>query len=117
MAQTQARLGVVAAITELVKNIEDLDAVLPSSIAKGTDSYEIYCVLTTIHGMDEGSADSTFNHRFDILFKEDTQCRDANGRLHLICRASWECQWWSNIIGNWLFGHLSGFLYANKKQY
>ncbi|KAF7372567.1 hypothetical protein MVEN_00119300 [Mycena venus] len=86
MAQTQARLGTIAAITGLIKNIENLDAVLPSSVAEGTDNDEIYRVLTTVHGMDEGSADSTFNRRFDILFREDTQCRDANGRLHLIRR-------------------------------
>jgi hypothetical protein len=30
--------------------------------------------------------DSTFNRRFDCLFKEDAQCRDMNGRLHLIRR-------------------------------
>jgi hypothetical protein len=30
--------------------------------------------------------DSTFNWRFDCLFKEDAQCRDMNGRLHLIRR-------------------------------
>ncbi|KAJ6575844.1 hypothetical protein B0H10DRAFT_2199225 [Mycena sp. CBHHK59/15] len=83
---TQAHLSAAAAIAKLIKNIEDLDAVLPATVAKGTEEDEIQCVLTTIHGLNEDSASSTFTHHFDILFKEDTQCGDANGRLHLIRR-------------------------------
>jgi hypothetical protein len=79
-----------SAIATLIRAIEDLDAALPTTIAEGTDEDEIHRVLTTIHGPDDGSraASSTFNRRFDILFKEDAQCR-VNGRLHLIRRGEW----------------------------
>ncbi|KAJ6616144.1 hypothetical protein B0H10DRAFT_1949354 [Mycena sp. CBHHK59/15] len=86
VGRTQARLNAAGAVSRLIKNIEHLDAVLPTTVAEGTDQDEIHRVLTTIHGLDENSADSTFTRRLDILFKEDTQCRDANGRLHLIRR-------------------------------
>ncbi|KAJ7828573.1 hypothetical protein B0H14DRAFT_2594582 [Mycena olivaceomarginata] len=45
-------------------------------MAKGTNEDEIHCVLTTIHSPKDGSraASSTFNRRFNILFKEDAQC-------------------------------------------
>ncbi|KAJ6527285.1 hypothetical protein B0H10DRAFT_1974312 [Mycena sp. CBHHK59/15] len=59
---------------------------LPTTVAEGTDEDEIHRVLTTVHGLDEDSPASTFTRRFDILFKEDAQCRDTNGRLHLIRR-------------------------------
>ncbi|KAJ7898191.1 hypothetical protein B0H14DRAFT_240027, partial [Mycena olivaceomarginata] len=72
-------------IAILIKAIEDLAAFLPPSVAEGTEEDEIHRVLTNIHGHDdEAMMDSTFNRRFDCLFKEDVQCRDANGRLHLI---------------------------------
>jgi hypothetical protein len=72
-------------IAKLIQSIEDLAAVLPTSIAEGTETDKIYHVITNIQGPD-GDAWSTFNRRFDILFKEDAQCRDADGRLHLIRR-------------------------------
>lgn len=71
-------------IGQLIKNIEDLSSCLPNTVSEGTEHDEIYRVITTIQGHDEGSVASTFNRRFDILFKEDAQCRDENGRLHLI---------------------------------
>ncbi|KAJ6545276.1 hypothetical protein B0H19DRAFT_1266736 [Mycena capillaripes] len=77
---------VTGVIANLVKKIEDLSAVLPANVAEGTEDDEIHRVLTTVHGPDEGGAWSTFNRRFDILFKEDRQCRDKHGRLHLIRR-------------------------------
>ncbi|KAF7341071.1 hypothetical protein MSAN_02093200 [Mycena sanguinolenta] len=83
---TQARLNAAAAIAKLIQNIEDLDALLPTTIAEGTEDDEIHRVLTTIQGLDPDSPSSTFTRRFDILFKEDAQCRDADGRLHLIRR-------------------------------
>ncbi|KAF8153618.1 hypothetical protein K438DRAFT_1987582 [Mycena galopus ATCC 62051] len=49
---TQTRLNVAGAIAKLIKNIEDLDAVLPTTVAQGTDEDEIHRVLTTIHGLD-----------------------------------------------------------------
>jgi hypothetical protein len=60
---------------------------LPITVAEGTDEDETHRVLTTTHGPEDGSraASSTFNRRFDILFKQDAQCR-VNGRLHLIRR-------------------------------
>ncbi|KAJ6613221.1 hypothetical protein B0H10DRAFT_1951625 [Mycena sp. CBHHK59/15] len=93
MEASQARLASVrtdaiaaAAIAKLIKNIEHLSYLLPVSIAEGTEGDEIHRVITTIKGHDEDCAASTFNRHFDILFKEDAQCRDANGRLHLIRR-------------------------------
>jgi hypothetical protein len=62
-----------------------LPTYLPTSIAEGTETDKIYHVITNIQGPN-GDAWSTFNRRFDILFKEDAQCRDADGRLHLIRR-------------------------------
>ncbi|KAJ7818309.1 hypothetical protein B0H14DRAFT_2601347 [Mycena olivaceomarginata] len=44
---TQARLNAAGAIANLIKNIEDLDAVLPTTVAQGTDEGEIHHVLTT----------------------------------------------------------------------
>ncbi|KAK7007145.1 hypothetical protein R3P38DRAFT_2793021 [Favolaschia claudopus] len=84
--QTQARLDAATAIARLIKNIEDLDPLLPDSVAEGTEDDRIYHVITTIQGLDPESVSSTFTRRFDILFKEDAQCRDENGRLHLIRR-------------------------------
>ncbi|KAJ7800006.1 hypothetical protein B0H14DRAFT_2616603 [Mycena olivaceomarginata] len=79
----QARLNPVPLQTSL-RNIEDLDAVVPTAVAEGTDKDEIHRVLTTVHSLDKDSPASTFTRRFDILFKEDTQCHDTNGCLHLI---------------------------------
>ncbi|KAJ7870491.1 hypothetical protein B0H14DRAFT_3440095 [Mycena olivaceomarginata] len=62
-------------IVNLIKDIEVLDAVLPTTAAKGTDEDEIHCVLTTVHGLAKDSPTSTFTRRFDIIFKEDAQCR------------------------------------------
>ncbi|KAJ7687324.1 hypothetical protein B0H14DRAFT_3672966 [Mycena olivaceomarginata] len=83
---TQARRNAAGTIANLIKNIEDLDAVLPTTVAEGTDEIEIHRVLTTVHGLDEASPASTFTRRFGILFKEDAQCRDTNGCVHLIWR-------------------------------
>ncbi|KAJ7271308.1 hypothetical protein B0H12DRAFT_1228963 [Mycena haematopus] len=74
------------AIAKLIQNIEDLDAALPAAVAEGTEDDEIHRVLTTVQGLDPDAPSSTFTRRFDILFKEDAQCRDADGRLHLIRR-------------------------------
>ncbi|KAJ7827771.1 hypothetical protein B0H14DRAFT_3466835 [Mycena olivaceomarginata] len=67
-------------IANLIKDIEVLDAVLPTTVAKGTDEDEIHRILTSVHSLDEDSPTSTFTRRFDILFKEDAQCRDTNGQ-------------------------------------
>jgi hypothetical protein len=40
-------------IASLIKAIEDLAVVLPSTVAEGTDEDEIHRVLTRIHGHDE----------------------------------------------------------------
>lgn len=71
-----------------IQNIDDLSYVLPASIAEGTAEDEIHRVITTVPGLDPDCPDSTFNRRFDILFKEDAQCR-KNGRLHLIRRGEY----------------------------
>ncbi|KAJ7801361.1 hypothetical protein B0H14DRAFT_3489686 [Mycena olivaceomarginata] len=88
MDETQARLNTgksPGVIAKIIQSIEDLAAVLPTSIAEGTETDKIYHVITNIQGPD-GDAWSTFNRRFDILFKEDAQYRDADGRLHMIRR-------------------------------
>ncbi|KAJ7803906.1 hypothetical protein B0H14DRAFT_3429474 [Mycena olivaceomarginata] len=72
---THARLNAAGTIANLIKDIEVLDAVLPTTVAEGTDEYEIHRGLTTVHGLDEDSPASTFTRRFDIIFKEDAQCR------------------------------------------
>ncbi|KAJ6527789.1 hypothetical protein B0H19DRAFT_540851 [Mycena capillaripes] len=86
--ETQARLTAVNAIMGYIQNIDDLSYVLPASIAEGTEDDEIHRVITFVHGHDAGDAASTFNRRFDILFKEDSQCR-VDGRLHLIRRGEY----------------------------
>lgn len=72
-------------IAKLIKSIENLSHFLPDAISEGTEDDEIHRVLTTVHGHDPDSVMSTFNRRFDILFKEDASCR-KDGRLHLIRR-------------------------------
>ncbi|KAF7349507.1 Dimer-Tnp-hAT domain-containing protein [Mycena sanguinolenta] len=74
----QARLNAApAAIAKLIQNLEDLDALLPTTTAEGT-------------GLDPDSSPlSTFTWRFNNLFKEDAQCRDADGRQHLMRRGEW----------------------------
>ncbi|KAJ6483391.1 hypothetical protein C8R45DRAFT_1075593 [Mycena sanguinolenta] len=84
--KTQARRNDADVIVTRVESIANLSKLLPDTISEGTEDDEIYRVITTIQGLDEGSISSTFNRRFDILFKEDAQCRDENGRLHLIRR-------------------------------
>ncbi|KAJ7741885.1 hypothetical protein B0H16DRAFT_1464332 [Mycena metata] len=88
LQDTQARLTLVNEIMGYIQNIDDLSYVLPASIAEGTAEDEIHRVITTVPGLDPDCPDSTFNRRFDILFKEDAQCR-KNGRLHLIRRGEY----------------------------
>ncbi|KAF7346859.1 Dimer-Tnp-hAT domain-containing protein [Mycena sanguinolenta] len=84
--KTQARRNDADVILARVETIANLSKLLPDTVSEGTEEDEIYRVITTVQGLDEGSISSTFNRRFDILFKEDGQCRDENGRLHLIRR-------------------------------
>ncbi|KAJ6603950.1 hypothetical protein B0H10DRAFT_2229558 [Mycena sp. CBHHK59/15] len=46
VGRTQARLNAAGAVSRLIKNIEHLDAVLPTTVAEGTDQDEIHRVLT-----------------------------------------------------------------------
>jgi hypothetical protein len=69
-----------------IQNIDDLSYVLPASITEGTEDDEIHRVISSVHGHDADDAASTFNRRFDILFKEDSQCR-VDGHLHLRMRS------------------------------
>ncbi|KAK7012413.1 hypothetical protein R3P38DRAFT_2790675 [Favolaschia claudopus] len=67
--QTQARLDTAATIAHLIQDIEDLDALLPDTIAEGTE------------------ADENDYPRLGLrLSREDNQCRDANGRLRHVRR-------------------------------
>ena len=63
----------------LVDKIIALTKILPKSVPEATCKDHIYEVMTTVTG---DSLWETFNRRFDILFGED--CRDQEGRLHLI---------------------------------
>lgn len=76
----------IASIPDILTNLATLTASLPSSVALGTRSDKFYHVLTNIN---EGDPFETFNRRFDILFKEDDDCRDAAGRLHYIRRGEY----------------------------
>ncbi|KAF8184648.1 hypothetical protein K438DRAFT_1974443 [Mycena galopus ATCC 62051] len=78
---TQARHNGAETILVRIGSIANLVSLLPTTVAEGTEDDEIFRVITTIQGPD-GVA-STFNRHFDILFKEDVQCR-LNDRLHLI---------------------------------
>ncbi|KAJ6595975.1 hypothetical protein B0H10DRAFT_1960301 [Mycena sp. CBHHK59/15] len=68
---SQARLKSTGTITTLIKQIEDLSSLLPASIAEGAEEDEIHRVITSIPCDDAGCP---------------AQCRDEDGRLHLIRR-------------------------------
>ena len=55
-----------------------LSASLPASVPIAKQDSKIY---TTLLHVNEGDTWMTFNRIFDILFKEDVECRDENGHL------------------------------------
>lgn len=72
---------VYADIVSLVKNFTALCASLPSSLPVATKDDKIY---TTLLRVNEGDIYMTFNRIFDILYKEDSDCRGEDGRLRYI---------------------------------
>ncbi|KAJ6625138.1 hypothetical protein B0H10DRAFT_2212148 [Mycena sp. CBHHK59/15] len=74
-------LIVAGTIAKLIDKISKLSESLPTTIPEGTEDDKIHYILMNIHSHDAGSVASTFNHRFNILFKEDAQCRDEDGHL------------------------------------
>ncbi|KAF8135857.1 hypothetical protein K438DRAFT_2031188 [Mycena galopus ATCC 62051] len=78
---TQAHRNGAETILARIDSIANLVSLLPTVVAEGTEDDKIFCVITTIQG--PGGVASTFNRCFEILFKEDAQCR-VNGCLHLI---------------------------------
>ncbi|KAG6907260.1 hypothetical protein DXG01_009634 [Tephrocybe rancida] len=70
-------------ICALVTNISTLSVTLPASVPLGTKEDKMYRVLN----LEEGETPyATFNRRFDLLFKEDKDCRDEAGRLRYLRR-------------------------------
>lgn len=78
------QLAVMHPVTVAISEIARLSKLLPHSIPDGAIGDHIHEVLTTVTH-DEGDW-PTFNRRFDILFGEDKNCRDANGRFKHIRR-------------------------------
>ncbi|KAJ7604916.1 hypothetical protein FB45DRAFT_1042923 [Roridomyces roridus] len=73
-------------LRKLTDKIGELCGSLPNTVPVGGKEDKIYHVLTKVQGLDADSVGSTFNRRFDILFKEDRQCRDDNGRFRFVTR-------------------------------
>jgi len=68
----------VTDVAKCVASIEALTAALPSTVPEATQGCNIHRLVTSVC---EGDPYQTFNRIFDILFKEDAQCRDKDGRL------------------------------------
>ncbi|KDR65759.1 hypothetical protein GALMADRAFT_1362644 [Galerina marginata CBS 339.88] len=76
---------VPADIFTLVKSFKALSDSLPSTVGTATRDDKIY---TTLVKVNEGDTYMTFNRIFDILFKEDVDCR-VNGRLRYLLRGKY----------------------------
>jgi hypothetical protein len=74
-----------ADILALVKSFEALSDSLPSTVGTATRDDKIY---TTLVRVNEGDTYMTFNRIFDILFKEDNDCR-VDGRLRYLLRGKY----------------------------
>src|ERR1700678_323742 len=72
-------------ILALVKTIKALSDSLPSTVGIATRDDKIYTTLVKIN---EGEIHMTFNRIFDILFKEDNDCR-VDGRLRYLLRGKY----------------------------
>ena len=73
-------------ILSLIANVTALSASLPASVSIAKQDSKIY---TTLLRVNEGDTWMTFNRIFDILFKEDVEYRDENGRLRHILRGKY----------------------------
>lgn len=67
----------------LVDRLTELSKKLPVSVPLATKESRIYRLVTTIN---EHDTYETFNRIFDLLFKEDNQCRNEEGRLIHVTR-------------------------------
>ncbi|KAJ6574015.1 hypothetical protein B0H10DRAFT_2236803 [Mycena sp. CBHHK59/15] len=78
----------IAAVVDLIDQIEALCPALPKSVPKADREGEIWRVVNKVKGMDTGAAakSSTFIRRMDILF--GSTARDADGRMTQIRRGS-----------------------------
>ncbi len=73
-------------ILSLVKTLTALTASLPTAVQIATKEDRIYSTLLRVN---EGDTFQTFNRIFDILFKEDNDCRDEQGRLRYVLRGKY----------------------------
>jgi len=72
MAATLADISaVILCLISLTRNI-------PSNVVVGTQQDQMYRLLTSVN---EGNVFATFNRIFDLLFKEDNDCRNEHGRF------------------------------------
>jgi hypothetical protein len=76
---------VPADIVGLVKTFKALSDSLPLTVGTATREDKIY---TTLVKVNEGENYMTFNRIFDILFKEDNDCR-VDGRLRYLLRGKY----------------------------
>jgi len=70
-------------VAKTIAEMEKLAKHLPDTVPMGTNQDRIYRLVTSIN---EGSPWETFNRITDLLFKEDTDCRDENGRFRYLTR-------------------------------
>lgn len=70
----------------IINKLSSLCDNLPTSILFGIQADKMYHTLLHVN---EGSPFETFNRIFDILFKEDSDCWDEQGRFHLIRRGKY----------------------------
>lgn len=73
-------------IATLVSRLVNLSRSLPNSVQLATQQSKIYRLVTSVN---EGDVYETFNRIFDLLFKEDKECRNEEGRLVNICRGKY----------------------------
>jgi hypothetical protein len=73
-------------IQALVQSLATHSAALPPTVPLATQEDKIY---HTVLRVNEGDAFQTFNRIFDILFKEDADCRDEHGRLRYVRRGKY----------------------------
>ncbi|KAF8142731.1 hypothetical protein K438DRAFT_2111783 [Mycena galopus ATCC 62051] len=67
-------------LANLIAKLRKLADQLLETVPEATDTdNKIYRIITQVHGLDDGSVQSTFVRRFDFLFAEKS--RNADGRL------------------------------------
>jgi len=94
----------VQEIHMLVQEISSLSKSLPKSVPTGSQQDKLWRVM---NGPEHESVFATFNRRFDALFAEDSDCRDANGRfrflrkgkdgMNIVCKYLQGIKWASDL--------------------